>query len=49
MVGLDAALDAVSGVSAAGFVVVVGGDVAAELRGSGLERGGCGGCRDELG
>ena len=49
MVGLDAALDAVSGVSAAGFVVVVGGDVAAELRGSGLERGGCGGCRHELG
>jgi hypothetical protein len=36
-------------VSAAGFVVVVGGDMAAELRGSGLERGGCGGCRDELG
>lgn len=46
---LDTALGAVSGVPAVGFVVVVGGDMVAEWRGSGLERGDCGGCRGELG
>jgi hypothetical protein len=49
---LDTALDAVSGAVTAGFVVVIGGDVAAKRRGSGPERWGCGvsgGAVDRLG
>jgi hypothetical protein len=41
---LGTALDAVSSVVVAGFVITVGGDVAAERRGLGLVWRGCGGC-----
>jgi hypothetical protein len=46
---LATALDAVSGMVVAAFVDVVGGDVAAKRRGSGLERRGSGGCRGAVG
>jgi hypothetical protein len=46
---LDTALDAASGVVTAGFVVVVGGDVATKRQGSGCEKRGWGDSRGGLG